>query len=134
MSAQGVNVQPAGIVDPLHAFTGCTFQDGIAAGTLLTINNNQTLTVRNAVFPTNTWGGASNVSKTLNQGQVYFVDYSGGFSGESFDNDAFSRVTWVPTLTATATASPGTVCAASPSQLNVTDPVESHHTPTCGVP
>ena len=109
MSAQGIYVQPTGIVDPLHAFKGCTFQDGIAAGTMLTINNNQTLTVRNAVFPTNTWGGASNVSKTLNQGQVCFVDYSGGFSGESFDNEAFIRVTWVPTLTATATASPGTI-------------------------
>jgi hypothetical protein len=120
MGVNGVNIANGGIVDLAHSFKGCTFQDGASGGTLLTINNNQTMTIRNAVFPTNAGGGATNVSKTLNSGHVYFVDFSGAFSGESFDNDAFNLVDWVETLTATATATPGNICPGSPSQLNVT--------------
>lgn len=120
MGVNGVNIAAGSTVDLAHAFKGCTFQDGAAGGTLLTINNAQTLTIRNAIFPNNTWGGASNVSKTLNSGHVYFVDFTGGFSGETNDNDAFNLIDWVETLTATATATPGNICPGSPSQLNVT--------------
>jgi|GEM_PF-1294774 len=119
MSVNGVYVSPGGTVDPAHSFMGCTFQDGAAGGTLLALNNAQVLTIRNAVFPTNTWGGNSNVAKTLNAGHVYFVDFSGGFSGETFDADGFALIDWVPTLTATATATPASICAGSSSQLNV---------------
>lgn len=118
MGANGVNIQNGAFVDPLHPFTGCTFQDGASAGTLLTINNAQTMTIRGAVFPTNSWLGSSNVSKTMNHGHVYFVDFTGDYSGEVYDNDPFGRVTWVPTLTAAATATPGIVCAGNSSQLN----------------
>ena len=126
MSANGVNVLSGATVDPARAFKGCTFLDGVAGGTLLRINNNQTLTVRNAIFPTNTWGGASNVAKTLNQGQVYFVDYSGSFAGELYDDDVFFRLTWVPFLMANATATPNSICAGSTSQL--------HANPSGGLP
>jgi hypothetical protein len=117
MNANGLYVHNGATVDVAHAFKGCTFQDGSVA--LLIIDNNQVLTIRNAVFPTNTWGGSYNAGKTINQGHLYFVDYSGGFSGESFDYDPFNLVDWVPTLTATATATPNTICAGSSSQLNV---------------
>jgi hypothetical protein len=118
MTFNGLFVQQGATVDPAHAFKGCTFQDGASSGTLLTINNNQTLTVRNTVFPTNTWSGSSNVSKTLNQGHLYFVDFSGGFSGEAYDNDAFNLIDWVPTLAATPSANPTSICPAGTSQLN----------------
>ncbi len=118
MNANGVNVKSGATIDPLFPFKGCTFQDGAAAGTLLTINNNQTLTIRNAVFPANAWAGTSNVTKALNQGLVNFVDFSGGFSGELYDADNFERINWVPTLVANATATPGTICAGSTSQLH----------------
>jgi hypothetical protein len=118
MTTNGVNVMSGALVDPAHAFRGCVFQDGQALGTLLTINNSQTLTVRNAEFPSNTWGGSYNVSKGLNAGQIYFVDYSGAFSGETFDNDAFGRVTWVAPLVTTPTATPAIICTGSTSQLH----------------
>lgn len=118
LSVNGVYALLGSTVDPLHPFSHCTFANSAPGGTLLRIDNNQTLTIRNAQFPANTWGGASNVSKTMNQGQLYFVDFSGGFSGEDYDNDIFGRVTWAPTLLADATAVPGTICAGSTSQLN----------------
>ena len=118
MGVNGVNVFAGGTVDLAHQFKGCTFQDGANNGTLLTINNSQTLTVRNAVFPTNTWSGSFNVTKTPVSGHVYFVDFSGGFSGESYDNDVNNLIDWVPTLTSAATATPASICAGSSSQLN----------------
>ena len=119
MYVNGVYIAPGGIVDPAHSFKGCTFQDGNAGSTLLAINNSQVMTIRNAVFPANTNGCASNVAKTLNTGHVYFVDFSGPFSGEDYDADGYNRIDWVPTLTATATATPNPICAGGSSQLNV---------------
>ncbi|HPS63861.1 MAG TPA: T9SS type A sorting domain-containing protein, partial [Bacteroidales bacterium] len=118
MGANGVYLPPGSTVDPAYAFYGCTFQDGASGGTLLGINNSQVLTIRHAVFPSNTWGGASNVAKTLNSGHVYFVDFSGGFSGESYDGDGFNLIDWVPTLTAAASATPTEICTGSSSQLH----------------
>jgi hypothetical protein len=115
----GVYVAPGSVVDPAHAFTGCTFQDGYPGGALLVLNNSQILTVRNAVFPTNAGPGSTNVSKTLGTGHVYFVDFSGIFSGEDHDGDGYNLIDWIPALTATATATPGTLCAGTSSQLNV---------------
>jgi hypothetical protein len=120
MGAGGISVNAGGTIDPAHAFRNCTFRDGISAGTLLTINNSQTLTVRNAAFPTNAGAGASNVTKTLNSGRVYFVDFTGGFSGEGFDNDTWNLLDWVAPVTATPTAAPSLICSGSFSQLNIT--------------
>ncbi len=114
----GVNVTAGAIIDPAFPFKGCRFQYGAAGGTLLTIDNSQVLTIRNANFPPNTWSGSYNVTKNTNTGHVYFVDFIGSFSGEDFDNDAFNLIDWVPTLTATATAVPAEICAGSSSQLN----------------
>ncbi|MCX6269121.1 MAG: GEVED domain-containing protein [Bacteroidetes bacterium] len=118
MGISGVNVKSGSAIDPAHSFHGCTFMDGAAAGTLLTINNGQLPIIRNAVFPANTWGGATNVTKTLNTGHLFFIDFSGGFSGEDFDKDDFNLVDWVSSLTASATATPSTICAGSTTQLN----------------
>ena len=120
MGANGVYVQPGALVDASHSFRGCTFQDGASGGTLLALNNNQVMTIRNAVFPTNTWGGSSNVAKTLNTGHVYFVDYSGGFSGEAYDADGYNLIDWEDPLIGTATATPMVICIGGSSQLNVT--------------
>ena len=118
MHVNGVFIQSGATVDPAHAFTGCTFQDGATGGVLLAINNNQTLTIHNAVFPANTWGGGYNVAKTLNQGHVYFVDYSGDFSGEAYDYDGYNLIDWVTALLANATANPESICPGGTSQLN----------------
>ena len=120
MNGSGVNLLSGSIVDLSYLFRGCTFRNGTAGGTLLTANNSQTMTVRNAAFPANTWSGASNVTKGVNAGRLYFVDFTGPFSGESFDNDGFNRVDWIPPMTAAASATPATICAGYSSQLNMT--------------
>ncbi len=117
VGASGVNVKSGASIDMAHSFKGCTFQDGTISGTLLTIDNNETRTIRDAVFPTNTWGGGSNVTKAVNAGKVSFVDYSGAWSGEANDNDFYNRVHWVPTLISAPTATPATICLGSTSQL-----------------
>jgi len=126
MGIYGVNVQSGATVNTAHAFTGCTFRDGAPTCTLLSLNNDQTLTIRDAVFPANTWSGNCNVWKNVNTGFVYFVDYSGDFSGEAHDCDNFNRLTWVPTLTANASADPGSICNGDASQL--------HANPAGGLP
>jgi len=94
MSSNGVNVKSGAIVDTDHNFSNCTFQNGVSNGTLLTISNNQDLTLYDISFPANNWGGNYNVSKPLDKGQLFFDDATDAFAGESFDNDPYDRITW----------------------------------------
>ena len=118
-SANGLFLQLGSSVDPAHAFKSCTFQDGITGfAAMMVVNNSQVFVVRNANFPTNTWGGTFNVYKAVGAGHVYFVDYTGAYAGTAFEYDPYNIVDWVPTLLSTPTATPGTICAGSTSQLN----------------
>ncbi len=90
----GVNVKPGATVDPAHSFTSCTFRNGAAYGTLLTLDTNQNLLISNAVFPSNTWTSSSNVTKSVNSGVTNFANATGAFSGEAYDNDVYSRLVW----------------------------------------
>jgi hypothetical protein len=95
MNANGVNIKNGALVDVAKPFNNCTFRNGQAAGRLMSIENNQTFYVENAVFPSNTWGGTYNVYKAANQGMVYFVTASGGFAGAAFEWDPNSRIFWI---------------------------------------
>lgn len=107
MGASGVNIHSGAIVNTSYPFSYCTFRNGIAGGTLLTMENAQTLTVDYVTFPTNAGGNAYNVSKTSNQGTVVFNPFAGAFSGTAYENDPDSRLFWgtgiqkVPTPTIT---------------------------------
>jgi len=90
----GVNVKTGATVDPSYPFSNCYFGNGVASGTLLTLNNNQDLAIVNAYFPTNTWGGTSNVRKGVNTGLVNFLNASGSFAGENYDDDTYDRIFW----------------------------------------
>ncbi len=94
MNTSGVNIKNGSLVDVLKPFNYCTFRLGQAAGRLMSIENNQTFYVENAVFPPNTWGGTYNVYKSANQGMVYFVTASGGFAGSAFEFDPNNRIFW----------------------------------------
>ncbi len=94
MASNGVHVKAGAIVSPSFTFSGCTFRNGASGGTLLTLNNEQDFAVFDAVFPANTWGGASNVKKTVMGGLVNFVNATGGFAGEGYDNDDYARIFW----------------------------------------
>lgn len=101
LSSYGVNVHTGASVDPNYSFTNCTFRNGPAGGALLTLNNSQNILISNASFPTNSGGGADNVSKTVDAGIVNMANAAGVFAGETYDDDNYYRVHWT-----TATATP----------------------------
>lgn len=94
MGMSGLNINSGALVSSSYPLNYCTFRNGIAGGTLLTINNAQTLTLANISFPTNAGGGACNVTKTCNQGTVVLNPFGGAFSGTAYENDPDSRIFW----------------------------------------
>ncbi len=96
MDTNGLHIKPGGIVDHENSFHYCTFRHGAPApGTLITINNEQIFTIKDAFFPANTWGGQHNVRKTTNTGHVTFDNASGDFAGSSFEDDINKRIDWI---------------------------------------
>jgi len=90
----GVNINSGAIVDPAHSFTNCSFQNGSYGGTLLSVNNEQLITITDASFPANTWFGMGNVSKNDDTGSVSFVNESGAFAGAAYESDPWQRINW----------------------------------------
>ncbi|MCX6269788.1 MAG: C10 family peptidase [Bacteroidetes bacterium] len=119
INTNGVYLKNGSMVDDINSFKACTFRNGVTGGTLLKIDNNQDISILEANFPANTWSGSSNVSKTVNQGNVNFYNYSGAFSGETFDNDTYNRVLWSVPLSVSVTSTLMTVCEGSAAQLQV---------------
>lgn len=90
---EGLYIQSGGLIDAANDFDYCTFTNGqAAANALLRIDNNQTLTIENAGFPTSFT--TKNVSKTLNQGKVTLTGSTGAFAGPAYENDANGRIHW----------------------------------------
>ncbi len=94
MNTNGVYISPGALIDASYTFNNCTFQNGISGGVLLTLDNSQTLSISNAVFPSNTWSGLNNVSKTVNEGSVSIISSTGGFAGPGFENDTYGLISW----------------------------------------
>ncbi|MBW6514074.1 MAG: hypothetical protein K0B87_04900 [Candidatus Syntrophosphaera sp.] len=94
MDANGVWLKPGSLVGSTYPLEHCTFRNGASGGRLLWINNSQSLNLVGAYFPTNTWGGAYNVSKTADAGSIYFSGWSGAFGGPTFEQDPHSRLWW----------------------------------------
>lgn len=100
MTANGVNVKAGATVDNAYAFKGCIFQNGASGGVLLTLHNDQSIAVFDAQFPTNTTS-SYNVRKIMETGMVNFVNSSGAYSGESFEQDNYQRIFWMNVSAAT---------------------------------
>lgn len=94
MDLDGVNFYNNGLVGDIWYLEGCTFRDGEPGGTLVTINNNQTMEIIGAMFPDTPAGGNSNVTKPNNAGSITFTDASGPFGGPLYEDDLFGRVHW----------------------------------------
>ncbi len=94
LESGGVVINPGAIIDPIHPFNYCTFQESPPDGTLLTISNDQVLTIDGVTFPENTWGGGHNVSKNIDQGHITFTNVQGTFVGEDYEDDPNSRIDW----------------------------------------
>ena len=94
MTANGVHLWGGANVDASNCFNNCTFRYGIAGGTLFTVDNAQDITATNVNFPTNTNASLYNVAKTTDQGSITFLESTGAFAGETFENDVYGRVNW----------------------------------------
>ncbi|MCD4819655.1 MAG: choice-of-anchor J domain-containing protein [Candidatus Cloacimonetes bacterium] len=95
MTSNGVYLWSSAIVDPVHSFHNCTFQNGVSGGSLLRVNNTADFTINNAIFPENTWGSNFNVYKhPTSTAIVEFIEATGDFAGASYEYDPSSRVTW----------------------------------------
>lgn len=110
LNTDGVYVMDGATVDPTAPFDDCTFRYGVAGGSLLRVENNQTFTATRAVFPSNAGGGAANVRKSSKQGHVIMRDATGVLAGEAYDNDLFNLVDWnYGSLTSVSLSVPGYV-------------------------
>ncbi len=98
VDAAGVNIHEGAYVSYRYAFHHCIFEQSPGSGTLLTLDNDQDLYVYKAYFSPNTWGGSSNVTKTVNQGSVHFISATGSYAGEAYDNDPYSRIEWTSAI------------------------------------
>lgn len=97
MMTSGVIVNSGAVVNTAHSFHYCTFQNGLSGtnGRLLAINTNQVLNIYGLNFPTVTGTNNWNIAKTSNQGTVNCYNYTGSFSGESYDLDTYNRINWL---------------------------------------
>ncbi len=94
MGSDGIYISEGAMMDPAKVFNYCTFRQGQPSGVLLTMNSSQELVSTGAIFPENTWNGQYNVAKTVNSGSITFMQYSGEYAAELFENDPFDRVNW----------------------------------------
>ncbi|MGC9362217.1 MAG: hypothetical protein ACP5F3_04730, partial [Candidatus Syntrophosphaera sp.] len=100
MNSAGVNVKDGAWVDPAHSLDYCTFRLGYTSQfaineTLLALNNAQHIGITGASFPNLPFQYPSyNVSKTLDQGSVYFANWSGNYAGPGYERDPNDRIYW----------------------------------------
>ncbi|MCD4698921.1 MAG: DNRLRE domain-containing protein, partial [Bacteroidales bacterium] len=92
MNINGVII--AGIIDIALPLRNCTFQNGEPGGALLNFTGSQSITLESVQFPTNTWTGNYNVTKSVDAGRINFIQDSGGFTGEDYENDLYNRINW----------------------------------------
>jgi len=111
MNTSGVNIKAGAIVNASKAFSNCIIRNGQSGGRLMTINNSQTFSIYNIQFPTNTWGGNYNVMKSVNSGIVTFRNYTGGFSGSTYESDINSRIHWQGQVAANVSLQDGVILA-----------------------
>jgi len=94
MSTSGVNVKSEAILHPLHCFHNCSFSNGETDGSLLTIDNNQILTINNAEFYAGSRDALYNISKNVDTGEITFTNTNGSFDGPDNENDPNDRIYW----------------------------------------
>ena len=93
LETSGLDVTLDASIDPANPLNNCTFRYGKTNGTLLMVNNDQTLTIDGAEFYTN---GAENynVKKIVNLGEITFTNFGGDFAGAAHEEDPYNRIHW----------------------------------------
>lgn len=95
--SRGLDFEGTGGAGGTMPLLNCSFSKGEPGGTLLAFNNTQEVTLYNVNFPTNTWSGLNNISKTENSGNVYLPNATGNFAGPAFEYDLYNRIHWPST-------------------------------------
>ncbi len=102
MDENGIYIKDGANVHDIYNFSYGTFTNPSLGGTCLRIENNQNFIEGNGnpitqvSFPYNPGAGTNNVRKTnASIGSLAFVNYSGEFAGEEFDNDPANLINWV---------------------------------------
>jgi hypothetical protein len=93
MSGSGLTIQAGATIDPANPLHNSVFQSGAAGATMLTVNNNQVLSINGVAF-IKTGTEAKNVAKTVDVGEITFTSFSGNFAGAAFENDIYNRIHW----------------------------------------
>ena len=98
LDKNGITFLSGSTLDLSNNLSYGTLKNGTLGGVYLDFNNSQNLTGNNQIeyveFPSNPGGGAKNVKKSLNSGQVKFYYAFGVFQGEDYENDAYNRIFW----------------------------------------
>ncbi len=98
-AGSGIYVQPGATIDPAFNFSYGTFSNPASSGTMLRIENNQTLTSANRIeyvrFSLDGASNVTNVRKTITStGDLSFYWPLGDHRGEEYENDAFDLIHW----------------------------------------
>lgn len=93
MSGSGLTIQAGATIDPANPLHNSVFQNGATGATMLTVNNNQVLTIDGVAF-IKTGTEAYNIAKTVDVGEIIFTSFSGNFAGAAFENDIYNRIHW----------------------------------------
>lgn len=94
MVDSAVFIADGALIDPAAPLDWCRFEDGESGGTMLTINNDQALTLEGLDFGNNSWGGNYNIAKLTDQGRLTMVNIYGPFAGPLHENDPNNRIDW----------------------------------------
>jgi hypothetical protein len=117
MDASGVNIKPSAFIDDGSKFWDCTFRNGAAGGTLLTIDNSLEMVLDNVTFVSSSLNALYNVTKNVDNGTIQFTNSSGNFDGPDYENDPYNRIDWVgftaPAVTTDAITNIGETTATS---------------------
>ncbi len=96
LKSAGLNLRPGAHLTPSQALRFCRFQMGQPGpgSRLLTLNTRQTLVLEGVMFPENTWGSTYNAYKSLDDGNITFLNATGLFAGEAWESDPHGRIQW----------------------------------------
>ena len=102
VNSEGVNIKSGAIISS-YLFWNCTFRYGEPGGTLLTIDNDQTLTFYDVHFNESLRDAVYNVTKNVDAGEITFSGSTGNFDGPDYEDDPYNRLHWsgfsAPTVT-----------------------------------
>jgi hypothetical protein len=89
----GLYFYAGSVLDPAYSLDYCTFQNvqQSSYASDITFDNEQTVTCTGVSFPDNP---GYNVWKSVNAGNVTFVDATGDYAGPDYEYDIYNRIQW----------------------------------------